>query len=196
MSFHIGVDEDQEGLYANNTKGLRCTSKRIGLARLTRAMETIHDIQARKRSGLAVWLPYPVSSPLLTGNWLQRVRIWTCDLILRHAEDKMASLNSVLYFMPYVVKRFVLYVPNLPIVLLTTCTAVKFYANVPGSTYMNYFPDSFVMSSTWEYCSPASICMISNILTYGGSDYQGICLRNLIFSVSFIEALCQCGLML
>jgi hypothetical protein len=41
----------------------------------------------------------------------------------RHAEDKMASLNSVLYFMLYVVKRFVLHVPNLPVVLLTTRSA-------------------------------------------------------------------------
>jgi hypothetical protein len=35
----------------------------------------------------------------------------------------MASLNCILYFVLYVVKRIVLYVPNSPIVLLMTRTA-------------------------------------------------------------------------
>jgi len=74
----------------------------------------------------------------------------------------MASLNSVLYFMLYVVKRFVLSVPNLPIVLLTTRTADSL-----GHTDVNYFPGSFVMSLTWECCLPAGIVwfQISLLLT-------------------------------
>jgi hypothetical protein len=86
-------------------------------------MDTILDIQTGKHNGLALCLPYPVPTPLLSRNWLQSVRIWTYDLILGHAEDKVESLKCVLYFILHLVKQFVLYVPNAPVVLSVTRTA-------------------------------------------------------------------------
>jgi hypothetical protein len=102
----------------------------------------------------------------------------------------MASLNSVLYFMLYVVKRFVLSVPNLPIVLLTTRTADSLqpwpYRHELFSGQLCYELDMGMRLASCYF-------MVSNILTYRGSDYQRICSQILVFSFSFCYFLCQRG---
>jgi hypothetical protein len=84
----------------------------------------------------------------------------------------MANLNSVLYFMLCVVKRCVLYVPNLPIVLLMMRTADSLQPRPYGrelfSGRLCYELDMGILFVSWY-------CMVSNILTYRGSDYQRVC---------------------
>ena len=74
--------------------------------------------------------------------------------------------------MLYVVKRFVLYVPNLPIVLLMTRTAdglqPRPYRRELFSGQLCYGLDMGILFASWYF-------MVSNILTYRGSDYQRIC---------------------